>query len=39
MPISPGVYYDPINERLYLRTLNGQTGMIVDRFGKVVLRG
>ncbi len=35
MPISPGVYYDPINERLYLRTLNGQTGMIVDRFGKV----
>ena len=35
MPISPGVYYDPSTDRLYLRTLNGQTGMIVDNLGKV----
>lgn len=38
MSLSPGVYYDPSLQRLYLRTSGATgvvTGMIVDNFGKV----
>ena len=38
MPISPGVYYDPAIDRLYLRSSGATgvvTGMIIDNLGKV----